>query len=70
MYLDRIVPDFTINDGGRVTLNMKLKNFPNGEIREKGPFVVTPTTQLYEHVLVVVKLLFVSRHLRVELTGD
>jgi hypothetical protein len=45
MYLDRIVPDFTINDGGRVTLNMKLKNFPNGEIREKGPFFVTPTTQ-------------------------
>jgi hypothetical protein len=45
MYLDRIVPDFTINDGGRVTLNMKLKNFPNGEVREKGPFVVTPTTQ-------------------------
>jgi len=45
MYLDRIVPDFTINDGGRVTLRMKLKNFPNGEIREKGPFVVTPTTQ-------------------------
>ena len=45
MYLDRIVPDFTINDGGRVTLKMKLKNFPNGEVREKGPFVVTPTTQ-------------------------
>jgi hypothetical protein len=45
MYLDRIVPDFTINDGGIVTLKMKLKNFPNGEVREKGPFTVTPTTQ-------------------------
>ena len=45
MYLDRIVPDFTINDGGIVTLKMKLKNFPNGEVREKGPFTVTPTTR-------------------------
>ena len=45
IYLDRIVPDFTINDGGIVTMKMKLKRFPNGTITEKGPFTVTPTTQ-------------------------
>ena len=45
MYLDRIVPDFTINTGGRVTLKLKTKNFPNGSVTEKGPFNVTSNTQ-------------------------
>tara|TARA_Y100000114_G_scaffold121665_1_gene116886 strand:+ start:638 stop:2482 length:1845 start_codon:yes stop_codon:yes gene_type:complete len=45
IFLDRIVPDFTINDSGRVTLKIKTKNFPNGTAREKGPFFVRPDTQ-------------------------
>ena len=45
IYLDRIIPDFTIGTSGRVTVKLKTKNFPNGTPVEKGPFYVNPSTQ-------------------------
>ena len=45
IYLDRIIPDFTIGTSGQVTVKLKTKNFPNGTPIEKGPFYVNSNTQ-------------------------
>ena len=70
IYLDRIVPDFTINDGGQVTMKMKLKRFPNGTVREKVLLRLHRRHSLYEHEHVVDKLFFVYQHQQVEQVGD
>ena len=44
MFIDKIIPDFTINDGN-ITMSIKTKQYPAGPLTEKGPFNITAETQ-------------------------
>jgi hypothetical protein len=43
MFLDRIVPDFVINDGS-LKIKVFTRDYPQGDETEKGPFAVGKTT--------------------------
>ena len=44
MFIDKIIPDFTINDGN-ITMSIKPKQYPAGPLTEKGHFNITAETQ-------------------------
>lgn len=44
MFVDRIIPDFVINDGS-VAIKIYTKQYPQGNETEKGPFTVAGTTE-------------------------
>jgi len=44
MFIDKIIPDFTINDGD-ITMSIKTKQYPTGTLTEKGPFTINSQTQ-------------------------
>ena len=44
MFVDRMIPDFDINDGN-IQFSIKTKQFPAGDFVEKGPFNINSGTQ-------------------------
>ena len=44
LFVDRLIPDLEINNG-QVAFTIQTKEFPNGELRTKGPFNLTQNTQ-------------------------
>jgi hypothetical protein len=44
MFMDRIIPDFEINDGN-ITMDITSQEFPVNSAITKGPFSITKTTQ-------------------------
>lgn len=44
MFVDKIIPDFTINDG-TLQFTLSTKKYPNGPLTTKGPYSITANTQ-------------------------
>jgi hypothetical protein len=44
MFMDRIIPDFTINDG-TISMDVTGQSFPTNSAVTKGPFSISKTTQ-------------------------
>ena len=44
LFVDRLIPDMTINNG-QVSFTIQTKEFPNGQLRTKGPFNITQNTE-------------------------
>lgn len=44
MFVDKIIPDFTINDG-TLQFTLSTKKYPNGPLTVKGPYSITAATQ-------------------------
>jgi hypothetical protein len=44
LFVDRLIPDLEINNG-QVAFTIQTKEFPNGQLRTKGPFNLTQNTQ-------------------------
>tara|TARA_R110002020_G_scaffold126820_1_gene284738 strand:+ start:1410 stop:3509 length:2100 start_codon:yes stop_codon:yes gene_type:complete len=44
LFVDRLIPDVEINNG-QVSFTIQTKEFPNGQLRTKGPFNVTQNTE-------------------------
>jgi len=44
MFMDRIIPDYTINQGF-IRFTIETKNYPNGSAITKGPFTINSGTQ-------------------------
>jgi hypothetical protein len=44
MFMDKIIPDFTINDG-TLQFTLSTKKYPNGPLTTKGPYSITANTQ-------------------------
>ena len=44
MFMDRIIPDYTINQGS-IQFTIDTKNYPSGSTVSKGPFTINAGTQ-------------------------
>lgn len=44
MFIDRIVPDYTINNNGNISFTIDFKEYPNGNTVTKGPYTITQST--------------------------
>jgi len=44
MFIDRIIPDYTI-DSGSITFTIDTKQYPSGTTITKGPFTINTGTQ-------------------------
>lgn len=44
-FIDKIVPDFSELTGSYVKAYIKLKKYPNGPVKVKGPYLIGPDTQ-------------------------
>lgn len=44
MFMDRLIPDFTLNDGN-LNFSIVAQNFPVNDAVTKGPFTITPATK-------------------------
>ena len=44
LFVDRLIPDMTINNG-QVSFTIQTKEFPNSQLRTKGPFDLTQSTE-------------------------
>ena len=44
MFVDKIIPDFSINDGA-LQFTLSTKKYPNGPLITKGPYAITNTTE-------------------------
>ena len=44
LFVDRLIPDMTVNNG-QVSFTIQTKEFPNGQLRTKGPFDITQSTE-------------------------
>ena len=44
LFVDRLIPDIEINNG-QIAFTIQTKEFPNGQLRTKGPFNLTQNTQ-------------------------
>ena len=44
LFVDRLIPDVEINNG-QISFTIQTKEFPNGQLRTKGPFNVTQNTE-------------------------
>mgnify|MGYP000294704572 CR=1 FL=1 len=44
MFVDKIIPDFTINDG-TLQFTLSTKKYPNGPLTTKGPYSITANTE-------------------------
>ena len=45
MFMDRMIPDFTMDNSGTLQFSITTKQYPANTSITKGPFEVTPTTQ-------------------------
>ena len=45
MFVDRIIPDYTLGDGESVNFFITTKDFPTGNEKLKGPFVINQVTE-------------------------
>ena len=45
LFIDRIIPDYTITNNGSVDLTLQFQEYPNGPITTKGPFTIQQTTK-------------------------
>lgn len=45
LFIDRIIPDYTITNNGSVDLTLQFQEYPNGPITTKGPFNIQQTTK-------------------------
>ena len=44
MFMDRLIPDFTLNNGN-LKFSIIAQNFPVNDAVTKGPFTITPATK-------------------------
>lgn len=45
LFIDRIVPDYTITNNGSIQLTLDFQEYPNGPTTTKGPYTVQQTTK-------------------------
>jgi hypothetical protein len=45
LFIDRIIPDYTITNNGSVELTLQFQEYPNSPIITKGPYTVQQTTK-------------------------
>jgi len=45
LFIDRIIPDYTITNNGSVELTLQFQEYPNAPIITKGPYTVQQTTK-------------------------
>lgn len=45
MFVDRIIPDYTFSTGESVDISLKIKDYPNGTERTKGPYTINANTR-------------------------
>jgi len=45
LFIDRIVPDYTITNNGSIQLTLEFQEYPNGPVTTKGPYTVQQTTK-------------------------
>ena len=45
MFVDRIIPDYTFSTGESVDISLKIKDYPNGTERTKGPYNINANTR-------------------------
>jgi hypothetical protein len=44
MFIDRIIPDYTFSPGETINFEFKIKDYPNGTERRKGPYTISQNT--------------------------
>lgn len=44
MFIDRIIPDYNINNNGNISFSIDFKEYPNGNTVTKGPFTISQST--------------------------
>jgi hypothetical protein len=44
MFVDRIIPDYTFSAGETINLELEIKDYPNGNTRTKGPYIISQNT--------------------------
>lgn len=45
LFIDRIVPDYTITNNGNIQLTLQFQEYPNSPIISKGPYIIQQTTK-------------------------
>ena len=45
MFMDRMIPDFTMDNSGSLQFSITTKQYPANTSITKGPFEITPTTK-------------------------
>jgi hypothetical protein len=45
MFVDRIIPDYTFSTGESVDISLRIKDYPNGTERTKGPYTINANTR-------------------------
>ena len=45
MFVDRIIPDYTFSTGESVGISLRIKDYPNGTERTKGPYTINANTR-------------------------
>ena len=45
MFVDRIIPDYTITNNGTVELTLQFQEYPNSTAITKGPYTIQQTTK-------------------------
>ena len=45
LFIDRIVPDYTITNNGNIQLTLQFQEYPNSPIITKGPYTIQQTTK-------------------------
>lgn len=45
LFIDRIVPDYTITNNGNIQLTLQFQEYPNSPIISKGPYTIQQTTK-------------------------
>jgi len=45
MFVDRIIPDYTFSTGESVDISLRIKDYPNGTERTKGPYNINANTR-------------------------
>ena len=44
MFIDKLIPDYSFDSGEQVNFFVNVKDYPNGTVTEKGPFVFNQNT--------------------------
>lgn len=44
MFIDKLIPDYSFDSGEQVNFFVNIKDYPNGTVKEKGPFVFNQNT--------------------------
>ncbi len=45
MFVDRIIPDYTISNNGSIDITLQFQEYPNGPTVTKGPFTIQQSTK-------------------------